>query len=131
MGKYAFIDNIFGTDNEEETGANDAFDEEEEDDEDEDDDDQAAQDEGEGEGDNELPEEDDAMLARLDKEFRKLRARVRALTDLSELRDIRGQEQAALAGPLTPTVRLRTIDIVEAIDEQVTNLRARRGPRNS
>ncbi len=121
MGKYAFIDNIFGTDENEGDEAKDAFDEEEDDDEED------AQDEGE----HDLPEEDDVMLARLDKEFRKLRARVRALTDLSELREIRGQEQAALAGPLTPTVRLRTIDIIEAIDEQVTNLRARRGPRNS
>ncbi len=122
MGKYAFIDNIFGTDDEEETGANDAFDEEDDDEESEDDSD----DENDG-ADDDVPEEDDAMLARLDKDFRKLRTRVRASTDLSELRSIRADQSGALAGHLSPTMRLRTLDIIEAIDDQVTTLRARRG----
>lgn len=117
MGKYAFIDNIFGTDDEEETGANDAFEEEEDDDDDDEDDDP--------------PAEDDAMLARLDKAYRALRARVRAVSDLSELRTMRSEHTAALAGCQSPTLRLRTLDIIEAIDDRVTNLRASRGgPRS-
>ncbi|MFZ5477326.1 MAG: hypothetical protein ACOZNI_11185 [Myxococcota bacterium] len=128
MGKYAFIDNIFGTDEEEETEANDAFDEE-------DDDAEASEDDSDVDGsdaaDAELPEEDEASLARLDKEFRKLRARVRGLTNVSELREIRGHQTESLAGRLTPTVRLRTQDIVEEIDTRVTDLRASRGPRGS
>ena len=71
------------------------------------------------------------MLARLDKDFRKLRNRVRASTDLSELRSIRADQAGALAGNLSPTTRLRTLDIMEIIDERVTDLRASRGgPRS-
>ena len=130
MSKYAFIDNIFGPDESEENEANDAFDEDDEVQE-ESDDESEESDEDDGSDEDELPEEDDAMLARLDKEYRKLRARVRGLTDLSALRAIRLEQAAALAGRLTPTVRLRTLDIIEAIDDQVTSLRASRGPRGS
>jgi hypothetical protein len=112
MGKYAFIDNIFGTDEDEEVEANDAFDEEEDDNDD-------------------PPVEDDAMLARLDKAYRALRARVRAVSDLSELRTMRSEHAAALAGRQSPTLRMRTLDIIEAIDDRVTDLRASRGgPRS-
>jgi hypothetical protein len=109
MGKYAFIDNIFGTDDEEETEANDAFDEEEEDDDDE------SGEESDKEDDDHQPAEDDAMLARLDKAYRALRAQVRAVSDLSELRTMRSEHTAALAGRQSPTLRLRTLDIIEAI----------------
>ncbi len=74
----------------------------------------------------ELPEEDDALLARLDKAFRELRARVRKSSDLSQLRVWRADQVASLAGRLTPTVRLRTLDIIEAIDDRVTDVRALR-----
>ena len=128
MGKYAFIDRIFGTDDEEETEANGAFDEEDEDDESED-----ATDEDEGDDDDtddDLPAEDDAMLARLDKAYRETRARVR-VADLSELRAMRSDHSAAVAGRQSPTVRLRTLDIIEMIDVRVTDLRASRGgPRS-
>lgn len=127
MGRYAFIDNIFGTDDEEEPAANDAFDEDESDDDDDDESGTASEDDDE----DELPEEDDASLAQLDRAYRKLRARVRAMTDLSELRTIRGNQVESLAGRLTPTVRLRTQDIVEEIDARVTDIRASRGPRSS
>jgi hypothetical protein len=124
MSRYAFIDNIFGSDEIEE---NDAFDEDD-DDLDDDDSDGVYDSDGEASDDeDDLAVEDDAMLARLDKDFRKLRARVRASNDPSELRSIRFDQTAALAGPLTPTTRLRTIDIIEAIDDRVTDLRARRG----
>ena len=76
--------------------------------------------------DDELPVEDAASLARLDKAFRELRARVRASSDLSQLRAWRAEQVAELAGRLTPTVRLRTLDIIEAIDDRVTDLRALR-----
>ncbi len=124
MGKYAFIDNIFGTDEEEEIEANDAFDEEEEDEEESDN-------ESDEEDDDQLADEDDATLAQLDKDFRRLRARVRGSSDLSELRSIRADQSAAMAGPQTPTFRLRTKDIIEEIDARVTDVRASRGPRGS
>ena len=126
MGKYAFIDRIFGTDDEEETEANGDFGAE-----DESGDESGDEDDAGAEADNDVPEEDDEMLGRLDKDFRRLRARVRASTDLSELRSIRADQVGALAGYLSPTTRLRTLDIMEIIDERVTDLRAGRGgPRS-
>ena len=126
MSKYTFIDNIFGTDDEEEeqTAANSAFADDEFEENDDDDDD-------EEEDDDELPQEDAASLAALDKAFRKVRARIRASTDLSELRSMRAEQSAELAGPLSPTVRLRTQDLIEEIDIRVTDLRASRGPRGT
>lgn len=123
MGKYAFIDRIFGTDDEDETEANDDLDD--------DDESEDASDAGDEDDDDEPPGEDSETLALLDKEFRKLRTRVRSLTDLSELRTIRGHQTEALAGRLTPTVRLRTLDIIEEIDARVTDIRTSRGPRGS
>ncbi len=120
MGKYAFIDRIFGTDDEEETAANDAFDEEDESD-----------DEPEDDEDDVLPEEDEAALARLDKEFRKQRTRIRSMTDLSELRTLRGVHADALNERMGPMARLRTQDLIEEIDIRVTDIRASRGPRGS
>ncbi|MBM4367407.1 MAG: hypothetical protein FJ102_14440 [Deltaproteobacteria bacterium] len=131
MGKYAFIDRIFGDTDDEETEANDALydeDDEPEDAEAEDDDEAEDEDGGDDDGDgDDLPVEDEAMLAQLDRDFRRLRARVRGSDDLSDLRSIRAEQTDALTGPLTPTVRLRTLDIIEAIDDRVTDLRARRG----
>ena len=124
MGKYAFIDRIFGDTDDEETEANDAFDEEE------DDDDESGE-ESDEEDDDQPADEDDATLAQLDKDFRRLRARVRGSSDLSELRSIRADQSAAMAGPQTPTFRLRTRDIIEEIDVRVTDVRASRGPRGS
>ena len=130
MGKYAFIDRIFGTDDEEETAANDAFDEDdafdEEDDESENDVDNDSDDD-----DDDVPDEDEAALARLDREFRKQRTRIRAMTDLSELRALRGEHADALTERLGPMTRLRTQDLIEEIDIRVTDIRASRGPRGS
>ncbi len=127
MGKYAFIDRMFGTDDEEETAANDAFDEED-----------GAFDEEEGGSDDDSddpddgpPVEDEAALTRLDKEFRKQRTRIRAMTDLSELRTLRGEHAEALTERLGPMTRLRTQDLIEEIDIRVTDIRASRGPRGS
>ncbi len=127
MGKYAFIDRIFGTDHEDEAAANDAFDE---DDYESDDDDSEDYDEGE-EDDDEPPEEDEAAVARLDKEFRKQRTRIRSMTDLSELRTLRGVHADALNDRMGPMARLRTQDLIEEIDIRVTDIRASRGPRGS
>ena len=130
MGKYAFIDRIFGTDDEEETAANDAFDGED-DAFDEEDDDSGYDADNESDDDDDVPDEDEAALARLDKEFRKQRTRIRAMTDLSELRALRGEHADALTERLGPMTRLRTQDLIEEIDIRVTDIRASRGPRGS
>jgi len=124
MSRYEFIDHIFGTDDDEETDTDDLFEDDDEASDDETSDDDP---EDEDEDEDELPVEDVAEIARIDKAFRSLRARVRSLTDLSELRSIRNDNAEALAGRLTPIARLRIEDIVEAIDVRVTDLRARRG----
>ena len=124
MGRYAFIDRIFGTDDEEESAANESFDEE--DDESENDADNDSDDD-----DDDVPDEDEAALARLDREFRKQRTRIRAMTDLSELRALRGEHADALTERLGPMTRLRTQDLIEEIDIRVTDIRASRGPRGS
>lgn len=96
-----------------------------------DDDDECERADWQAEEEDGLPVEDEAALARLDRAFRALRGRVRACSDLSELRTWRAEQAAALAGRLTPTVRLRTLDIIEAIDDRVTDLRALRAGRRS
>lgn len=93
------------------------------------DDDAAAESDDDDDDDDEsLPEEDDAFLARLDKAFRATRARIRASTDLAELRTLRANHAASLSERMTPTTRVRTQDIVELVDERVTDLRAGRRP---
>ena len=132
MGKYAFIDRMFGTDDEEETAANDAFDEEDNAfDEEEEESDADSDDADSDDPDDDPPVEDEVGLARLDKEFRKQRARIRAMTDLSELRTLRGEHAEALTERLGPMTRLRTQDLIEEIDIRVTDIRASRGPRGS
>ena len=133
MGKYAFIDRIFGTDDEEESAANDSFDEEDDafDEEDDESENNADNDSDDDDDDNDVPDEDEAALARLDKEFRKQRTRIRAMTDLSELRALRGEHADALTERLGPMTRLRTQDLIEEIDIRVTDIRASRGPRGS
>ena len=103
MSRYEFIDRIFGIDEEEEQTDDEDF---------ETDTESEGDDESETVADeDDEPEEDAAGLARLDKAYRALRARVRACTDLSELRSIRFDQTTALAGHLTPTVRLRTTEV--------------------
>ena len=121
MSRYDFIDRIFGDDEEEQTDDESTEDDDEESDDDDDSDDATA---AEDEDDDELPVEDAAGLLRLDRAYRILRAKVIASTDLSELRSLRFDQTTALAGRLTPTTRLRINDIVEAIDDRVTSVRA-------
>ena len=133
MSKYTFIDNIFGSDDEEATDHEDLTaedwdqDDEARADDDEDDDEGDPDDDGEEDEDEDLPAEDADVLVRLDKAFRKVRARIRASTDPSELRTLRNEHTASLAERLSPMLRLRTEDIIEEIDARVTDLRARRG----
>lgn len=94
-------------------------------------DDDESGEQSDGEDDDQSADEDDATLAQLDKDFRRDRARVRGSSNLSELRSIRADQSAALAGYQTPTFRLRTRDINEEIDARVTDLRASRDPRGS
>lgn len=136
MGKFGFIDRFFGdTPGDEESAANTLhFDDENEDEEEDDEaeDEEGGEDEEAAEDDEGASaEEDEAALGRLDVAFRALRAKVRASSDLVELRTMRAQYLESLGERLSPTVRLRTRDLLEEIDERVTELRARRARRDA
>lgn len=136
MGKFGFIDRFFGdTPGDEESAANTLHFDDENGDEEEDDeaeDEEGGEDEEAAEDDEGASaEEDEAALGRLDVAFRALRAKVRASSDLVELRTMRAQYLESLGGRLSPTVRLRTRDLLEEIDERVTELRARRARRDA
>ncbi len=135
MGKFGFIDRFFGdTPDDDESAANtlhfddengEEYNDEAEDEEGGEDEEAAEDDEGAS------AEEDEAALGRLDVAFRALRAKVRASSDLVELRTMRAQYLESLGERLSPTVRLRTRDLLEEIDERVTELRARRARRDA
>lgn len=135
MGKFGFIDRFFGdTPDDDESAANTLHFEDEngEEDDDEAEDEEGGEDEEAAEDDEGASaEEDEAALGRLDVAFRALRAKVRASSDLVELRTMRAQYLESLGERLSPTVRLRTRDLLEEIDERVTELRARRARRDA
>lgn len=136
MGKFGFIDRFFGdTPGDEESAANTLHFDDENGDEEEDDeaeDEEGGEDEEAAEDDEGASaEEDEVALGRLDVAFRALRAKVRASSDLVELRTMRAQYLESLGERLSPTVRLRTRDLLEEIDERVTELRARRARRDA
>lgn len=135
MGKFGFIDRFFGdTPGDDESAANTLHFEDEngEEDDDEAEDEEGGEDEEAAEDDEGASaEEDEAALGRLDVAFRALRAKVRASSDLVELRTMRAQYLESLGERLSPTVRLRTRDLLEEIDERVTELRARRARRDA
>ena len=66
-------------------------------------------------------------LAALERAFHRLRAQVRASSDVVALRAMRAEYLDSLSSPMSPTTRLRTQDVIDLIDERVTDLRAARG----
>lgn len=73
------------------------------------------------------PEETEAGLAALDQLYRELRGKIRSSSDPVALRSMRAEYVASLSARLSPTTRLRTNDLIELIDERVTDIRATRG----
>ncbi len=110
---------LFDDDNEFEEVDEEETDEESEDDE-ESDDDESDDDQDDGEEDEEA-----AKLERIEKAFRTERTRVRACDDIAELRTMRHDYQDILSRA-TGVGRLRMHDLIELVDEQVTNLKAKR-----
>lgn len=75
------------------------------------------------------PEEEDAaeILARVEHAYREERARVRASEDLAELRTMRETYREELsAGTLTGVAAVRGGDLLELIDDRITDLKAAR-----
>ncbi len=91
---------------------------EESEDEDESDEDDADEDES---------DDDEAeRLERIEKAFRAERAVVRASDNVGDLRAKRREYQVILANTANSVGRLRMNDLIELVDEQVTNLKAKR-----
>ncbi len=120
---------LFDDDNEFEEVDEEETDEESEDDEesddDESDDDESDDDESDDDQDDGEEDEEAAKLERIEKAFRTERTRVRACDDIAELRTMRHDYQDILSRA-TGVGRLRMHDLIELVDEQVTNLKAKR-----
>lgn len=72
-------------------------------------------------------EDEEELLARIEKAFRGERARSRACTDLNELRALRPEYQTVESnGTLNQAGRIRAHDLIEIIDDRVTDLKAKR-----
>lgn len=72
-------------------------------------------------------EDEDDLLARIEHAYRSERARIRASDDGHELRALRTEYVALEAsGRLNQAGRLRARDLIELIDDRVTDLKAKR-----
>lgn len=98
---------------------------EEETDEESEDEDESDEDEPEDEQDDDEEDDEAAKLDCIEKAFRTERTRIRACDDIAELRTMRRDYQEILAGAVG-VGRLRMSDLIELVDEQVTNLKAKR-----
>ena len=98
---------------------------EEETDEESEDEDESDEDEPEAEQDDDEEDEEAAKLDRIEKAFRTERTRIRACGDIAELRTMRRDYQEILASAVG-VGRLRMNDLIELVDDQVTNLKAKR-----
>lgn len=77
---------------------------------------------------NEEEEENDEVEdeADVDRQFREQRARVRACGDVDELRQMRANlRHAVSAGTVRGASRIRATDLIEIIDDRITDLRAK------
>ena len=65
-------------------------------------------------------------LANVDRQFREQRARVRSCSDLDELRQMRANlRHAVSAGTVQGATRIRATDLIELIDDRISDVRAK------
>lgn len=76
-------------------------------------------------------EDDDEVFANIERAFRQERAAIRACDDLHELRRLRATHQALANSGARDAGRIRARDLVELIDDRITDLKARRMARRS
>ncbi len=96
------------------------------DEDDDDENDDADEDEDEDEDDDDEPDEEQ-VLRDIESAFRTERARIRGCDDLHELRAIRTECQALAASrDANPAARIRLNDLIELVDDRVTDLKAKR-----
>ncbi len=95
-------------------------------DDDEDSDEFDLDDDDEDDGDD---EDDDERFAAIERAFRLERANIRSCEDLHELRHLRASHQALANSNAREAGRIRARDLVELIDDRITDLKARRMAR--
>jgi hypothetical protein len=100
--------------------------EDDDDDDDEDSDEFDLDDDDEDDGDD---EDDDERFAAIERAFRLERANIRSCEDLHELRHLRASHQALANSNAREAGRIRARDLVELIDDRITDLKARRMAR--
>jgi len=75
----------------------------------------------------EQEDEEEDLLQRIEQAFRGERARIRGCGDLDELRALRAAYASDAAGSrLNQAGRIRARDLIELIDDRVTDLKAQR-----
>lgn len=90
------------------------------------DEDEESEDEGEGEDEDDA-EEDDGLHERVEQAFRVDRRAIRASNDAGELREKSAElERAILNGRMPGIAGVRARDLIELIDERLTELRSGR-----
>lgn len=76
-------------------------------------------------------EDEDEVFANIERAFRQERAAIRVCDDLHELRRLRATHQALANSGARDAGRIRARDLVELIDDRITDLKARRMARRS
>jgi len=71
-------------------------------------------------------EDDDQQLYEIERAYRQERATIQACDDLNELRRLRRAHQELADSDGREAGRIRALDLVELIDERITDLRAQR-----
>jgi len=80
--------------------------------------------------DDEEAEDEDEHIRQVEAGFRSDRARIRSCGDLDELRELRAEYQRLeMRGGLSAAGRIRAHDLVELIDERITDIKAQRMDR--
>ncbi len=84
-------------------------------------------DEPDDDDDSEDPPDEETIFQNIEAAFRTERARVRACDDLHELRTIRSEFQALSTSPrANAAARRRINDLIEILDDRVTDIKAKR-----
>jgi len=79
------------------------------------------------ETDEEEDDDEEEQIMLIEQAFRRERAHIRAAEDLHELRSMRTVYQESIAeGQLNQAGRIRSNDLIELIDDKITDVKARR-----
>ena len=78
------------------------------------------------EEDEEEEEDDEEVFGRIERAFRQQRARIRVCEEIHELRTIRTEHVVLAESAAREAERIRARDLVELVDDRITDLKAQR-----